>query len=157
MSKQEIMLTAWLLTQLFWLQRNTSDVSCYSTKRRTSSWTQHNRTKKCTGTSLFLLHVLGKSRSRDTFSVSTRCLDATRLPGYLWSAKQFFGIPEADTEYWRSVTLFEDSNVPKAVEVASVIAAETLPPTFHAEELYSFRAYLQVQRPGSKWIRFSSD
>ena len=42
--------------------------------------------------------------------------------------KKFFRIPEADTEYWRSVTLFEDSNVPKAVEVASVIAAETLQP-----------------------------
>ena len=27
--------------------------------------------------------------------------------------KKFFGIPEADTEYWRSVTLFEDSHVPK--------------------------------------------
>ena len=83
---------------------------------------QYFRTKKCTRTSLFLLHVLRKSRSWDTFSVSTRCLHATRLPGYLWRAKKFFGIPEADTKYWRLVTLFEDSNVPKAVEVASVIA-----------------------------------
>ena len=32
------------------------------------------RTKKCTGTSLFLLRVLGKSRSWETFSVSTRCI-----------------------------------------------------------------------------------
>ena len=46
---------------------------------------------------------------------------------------------------------------PKAVEVASVIAAETLPPTFHAADLKSFRAYLEVQRPGSNWLRFSSD
>ena len=43
--------------------------------------------------------------------------------------KKFFGIPEADTEYWRSVTLFEDSNVPKADVVASVIAAKTQPAT----------------------------
>ena len=62
------------------------------------------------------------------------------------------------SEYLKlSVTLFEDSNVPKAVEVASVIAAETLPPTFHAADLNSLRAYLQVQRPGSNWLQFSSD
>ena len=66
--------------------------------------------------------------------------------------KKFFGIPEADTEYWRSVTLFEDSNVPKADVVASVIVAETLPPTFHAADLNSLRAYLQD--PGAAiWIQ----
>ena len=41
---------------------------------------------------------------------------------------------------WRTL----DSNVPKAVEVASVIAAEILPPTFHAAYLNYIRAYLQV-------------
>ena len=71
--------------------------------------------------------------------------------------KKFFGIPESDTEYWRSVTLFEDSNVPKADVVASVIAAKTLPPTCHTSDLNSLRAYLQVQRPGSNRLRFSSD
>ena len=45
--------------------------------------------------------------------------------------------PRSGTEYWRSVTLFKDSYVPKAVEVAFVIAAETLPPTFHAPALNS--------------------
>ena len=49
--------------------------------------------------------------------------------------KKFFGIPEADTEYRRSVTLFEDSDVPKTDVVASVIA----------------------ERPGSNRLRFSSD
>ena len=39
----------------------------------------------------------------------------------------------------RSVTLFEYSNMPKTDEVASVIAAETLPPTFHAADLKSLR------------------
>ena len=66
--------------------------------------------------------------------------------------KKFFGIPEADTEYWRSVTLFEDSNVPKTDVVASVIAAETLLPTFHAADLNSLRAYLHS--PGAAtWIQ----
>ena len=58
--------------------------------------------------------------------------------------KNLFGIPEADTEYWRSVTLFEDSNVPKSGVVASVIAAETLPPTCRAADLNSLQAYYVI-------------
>ena len=44
------------------------------------------------------------------------------------NGKKVFGIPEADTEYWRSVTLFKDSNVPKADVVASVFVTETQDP-----------------------------
>ena len=66
--------------------------------------------------------------------------------------KKFFGIPEAGTEYWRSVTLFDDRNVPKTDVVASVIAAETLPPTFRAVDLNSLQVYLQS--PGAAiWIQ----
>ena len=95
----------------------------------------------------FIRHIL-------SFYLVSGCNTTSRI---FMKGKQVFGIPEADTEYWRSVKLFEDSNVPKAVEVASVIAAETFPPTFHAADLNSFRTYLQVQRPGSNWLRFSSD
>ena len=56
-----------------------------------------------------------------------------------------------------TVSLFEDSNVPKADVVCSVIAAETIPPTLHATYVNSVSAYLQVQRPGSNRLRFSSD
>ena len=78
------------------------------------------------------------------------------LQGIYEGQKKIFRIPEADTEYWRSVTLFEDSNVPKADVFASVIDAETLHPTWHAADLNYHRAYLLVQRPGSNWLRFSS-
>ena len=44
----------------------------------------------------------------------------------------------------------KDSNVPKAVEVASV----TLPSTFRAADFNSFRAFLEAQRPGSNRLRF---
>ena len=36
-----------------------------------------------------------------------------------------------------TVSLFEDSNVPKADVVCSVITVETIPPTFHAADFNS--------------------
>ena len=63
--------------------------------------------------------------------------------------KKFFKIPEADTEYSRSVTLFEGSNVPKTDVVPSVIATETLPPTFHAADEVVIRSPHDPEVPSS--------
>ena len=86
---------------------------------------------------LFLLHVLKKAVHETHSQFLLGVWMQHDLQDIYQGQKKFFGIPDADTEYWRSVTLFENSYVPEVDVVASVIAAETLPPTIHATDLNS--------------------
>ena len=61
----------------------------------------------------------------------------------VWMQHDFQDIYEGQKSSSESVKLTQNTGgqllcLPKAVEVASVIAAETLPPTFHAADLNSF-------------------
>ena len=145
-----MILTAWSLTQLFRLRRNT----CDGWRRY---WSYSSATPQHEGHGVEQTVILHQEVALGHALLAAR----VRKNPFMRHILTFYSVSGYNTTprifMKETLKLFEDSYVTKTDLVCSVIAAQTISPTFYAADLNYLWAYLQVQRPGSNRLRFSSD